>query len=78
MLLLEQGSAALHPVGTAAGSQSCASLFPHEALHAEVVRVLFWVTQHTVPAPQFAAPRHLSAVVFPPVATGHVPPAKQA
>jgi hypothetical protein len=81
MFLVEQGSFAAQPVTAADGSQSCASLLPHEALHDEVVALLLWLTQHTVPGAQLACPLHLSAVGgLPPLppAVGQVVPLTQA
>lgn len=81
MFLFEQGSLAAHPVALAEGSQSCASLSPHEALHDELVVLLLRDTQHTVPGAQLAWLLHLSAVgAFPPLPPGfgHVAPATHA
>lgn len=77
MFLFEHGSLAAHPVTAAEGSHSCASLFPQEGLHDEVVALLVWVTQQTVPEAQLAWPLHLSAVGGlppPPPEFGHVAP----
>ncbi len=81
MFLFEHGSLAAHPVTAAEGSHSCASLFPQDGLHDEVVALLAWVTQHTVPEAQLAWPLHLSAVGgLPPLppALGHVAPVTHA
>lgn len=77
MFLFEQGSLAAQPVTAADGSQSCASLLPQEGLQEEVVVLLVWVTQQTVPDAQLAWPLHLSAVGGlppPPPGFGHVAP----
>ena len=81
MFLFEQGSLAAHPVTAAEGSHSCASLFPQDGLHDEVVVLLLWVTQQTVPEAQLAWPLHLSAdggLPPPPPVFGHVAPVTHA
>lgn len=78
MFSLEHGLPAVHPLLAAFGSQSCAALFPHDVAQAEVATSLIVVTQQTVPAAQFAAEEHASAVVSPPPGgRGQVLPATQ-
>jgi hypothetical protein len=65
-----------HPVLAAFGSHSCASLAPQVAAQLDAMVPCAWVTQHTMPVGQLAAPLHASAVVSappPPVGAGQLP-----
>ena len=66
MLLLEHGTPASHPDGVACGSQSWASVGPHEGWHCEAAPLFAVRTQQTWPGGQFAAPLHFRAEVSPP------------
>ena len=70
MFLLEHASPGAHPVGVAARSQSCASLFPHAVWQSDAAPLFTCRTQHTRPTGQFAVALHLSAVPLPPPPVG--------
>jgi hypothetical protein len=66
MLWFEHFTSAAHPEMAAFGSQSCASLSAHFALHSEAVPFEVSWTQQTVPVTQFAWPLHVREAVSPP------------
>ena len=69
MFLLEHVLPGAQPVGVAARSQSCASLFPHAVWQSDAAPLFTCRTQHTRPTGQFALALHWSAVASPPPPT---------